>query len=220
MQCGYQETLVPTRGLATIARPGEYFIPRSAHRHRQSMTSARVTLTTFESAVFDRGAQNSLTDELVLTVCLIPRCVRDWQCTMTSFPPPCMRNEKTVVTNFAKCVIVAFWRHNVDPYAHFAVYESLNRCTRARFCCRLEVGSPISAFRFPLFVSIVNLKNTTPSDSGDIPREHYRHCQYRLRGLRYNARGLASIIIKGNVRRHLVITHASIINIVNTGYGA
>ncbi len=45
----------------------------------QSMTSARVTLTTFESAVFDRGAQNSLTDELVLTVCSIPRCVRDWQ---------------------------------------------------------------------------------------------------------------------------------------------
>ena len=67
---------------------------------------------------------------------------------------------------------------------HFAVYE----CTRARFCCRLAVGSPISAFRFPLCVSIVNLKNTTPS--GDIPREHYRqHCQYRLRGLRYIARG-------------------------------
>ena len=98
---------------------------------------------------------------------------------------------------------------------HFAVYESLNRCTRARFCCRLEVGSPISAFRFPLCVSIVNLKNTTPS--GDIPREHYRqHCQYRLRGLRYIARGLALSIIKGNIRRHLVISHASIIdNIVN-----
>ena len=72
-------------------------------------------------------------------------------------------------------------------YGYFAVYESLNRCTRARFCCRLEVGSPISAFRFPLCVSIVNFKNTTPS--GDIPRDHYRqHCQYRLRGLRYITR--------------------------------
>ena len=145
-------------------------------------------------------------------------------------------------------------------YGHFTVYESLNRCTHARFCCRLKVGSSISAFRFPLSVAIVNLKNTTPS--GDIPREHYRqhcqyrlrggakvycawpgiehnkgkrtmpsgdiqrehyqqHCQYRVRGLRYIARGLASSIIKGNVRRHLVISHASIIdNIVNTGYGA
>ena len=118
-------------------------------------------------------------------------------------------------------------------YGHFAVYESLNRCTRARFCCRLEVGSPISAFRFPLCVSIVNLKNTTPSralsttlstqvtgpnvycawpgiehnkpgqhttPSGDIAREHYRqHCQYRVRGLRYIARGLASSIIKRNM---------------------
>ena len=121
---------------------------------------------------------------------------------------------------------------------HFVVYASLNKCTRARFCCRLEVGSPISAFRFPLCVSIINLKNTKPSGdikreralsttlsiqvtgpkvycawpgiehnkgqrkmpSGDIPREHYRqHCQYRVRGLRYIARGLASSIIKGNM---------------------
>ncbi len=83
-------------------------------------------------------------------------------------------------------------------YGHFAVYESLNMCTRARFCCRLEVGSPISAFRFPLCVSIINFKNTTPS--GDIPREHYRqHCQYRVRGLRYIARGLSSSIIKRNM---------------------
>ena len=83
-------------------------------------------------------------------------------------------------------------------YSHFAVYESLNRCSRARFCCRVEVGSLISAFRFPLCVSIVNLKNTTPS--GDIPREHYRqHCQYRVRGLRYIARSLASSIIKRNM---------------------
>ena len=130
--------------------------------------------------------------------------------------PTAMHNEKTVVTNFTKCVMS---HSDGTMYGHFAVYESLNRCTRARFCCRLEVGSPISAFRFPLCVSIVNFKNTTPS--GDIPREHYRHCQYRLRGLRYIAHGLASSIINGNVRRYLVISHASIIdNIVNTGYGA
>ena len=110
--------------------------------------------------------------------------------------PNAIRNGKTVVTNFTKCVpiIVAFWRHNVWPFRGIRL-ESLNSCTRARFCCRVEVGSPISAFRFPLCVSIVNLKNTMPSN---IPREHYRqHCQYRLRGLRYIARGLASSIIKG-----------------------
>ena len=72
-------------------------------------------------------------------------------------------------------------------------YESLNKCTRARFCYRLEVGSPILAFRFPLCVSIVNLKNTTPS--GDIPREHYRqHCQYRLRGLRYRREHITPVL--------------------------
>ena len=41
-------------------------------------------------------------------------------------------------------------------------------------------------------------QRTTPS--GDIPREHYRqHCQYRVRGLRYIARGLASSIMKRNM---------------------
>ena len=40
-----------------------------------------------------------------------------------------------------------------------------------------------------------------------IPREHYRqHCQYRLRGLMYIARGqVSSIINLGNIRRHLDI---------------
>ena len=130
-------------------------------------------------------------------------------------------------------------------YSHFAIYESLNRCTRARFCCRVEVGSLISAFRFPPCVSIVNFKNTTPSlsttlsiqvmgpnvycawpgidhnkglrttPSGDIPREHYRqHCQYRVRGLRYIARGLASSIIKRNMHisnrwRHILNASAA-----------
>ena len=80
-------------------------------------------------------------------------------------------------------------------YGHFAVYESLNSCTRAHFCCGLlEVGSPISAFHLSLCVSIAYFKNTTPS--GDISRDHYRqHCQYRLRGLRCIARALASSII-------------------------
>ena len=135
--------------------------------------------------------------------------------TMPSFPPapPCATKKLSSQT-----LQNALSSHSGGTmYGHFAVYESLNRCTRARFCCRLEVGF---GFRFPLCVSIVNFKNTTPS--GEIPREHYRqHCQYRLWGLKYIARGLASSIIKGNVRRHLVISHASIIdNIVNTGYGA
>ena len=177
-----------------------------------------MTLTTFESAVFDGGAQNSLTvtDEFVFTVCSIPRWVRDWQSQWHhSHRHAQWKNCRHKIYKMRnRRILTAQWM-----YGHFAVYESLNRCTRARFCCWLEVGSPISAFRFPLCLSIVNFKNTTPS--GDIPRDHYRqHCQYRLRGLRYIMRSLASSIIKGNVRRHLVISHASIIDIVNTGYGA
>ena len=113
---------------------------------------------------------------------------------MTSFPTPCAMEKLSSQT-----LQNAYSSHSDGTmYSHFAVYESLNRCTRARFCCRVEVGSLVSAFRFPLCVSIVNLKNTTPS--GDIPREHYRqHCQYRVRGLRSIARGLASSIIKRNM---------------------
>ena len=90
-------------------------------------TSARVTLTTFESAVFDGGAQNSLTDELVFTVCSIPRCVRDWH--SHDIIPTAMRNEKTVVTNFTKCVIVAFWRHNVWPFRGIWVSKQVHSRT-------------------------------------------------------------------------------------------
>ena len=78
MQCGYRETLVPTRDLATKQGQGNILF-HDQLTDTESMTSARVTLTTFESAVFDGGAYNSLTDELVFTVCSIPRCVRDWQ---------------------------------------------------------------------------------------------------------------------------------------------
>ena len=122
---------------------------------------------------------------------------------MTDNIPSAMRNGKTVVTNFTKRVIFFFFfcycvgPHNrriltATMYGHFAVYESLNSCTGAHFCCGLlEVGSPISAFRFS---PSHNFKNTTPS--GDIPRDHYQqHCQYRLRGLRCIACGLASSII-------------------------
>ena len=114
--------------------------------------------------------------------------------TMTSFPTPCAIEKLSSQT-----LQNAQSSHSDGTmYSHFAVYESLNRCTCARFCCRVEVGSLISTFRFPLCVSIVNFKNTTPS--GDIPREHYRqHCQYRLWGLRYIACGLASSIIKRNM---------------------
>ena len=150
MQCGYRETLVPNRDLATKQGHGNILF------HDQ-LTDTEHDLCTSDAHYFRIGS---------------------------------------------------FRRRHVK----------LNRSTRACFCCRLKVGSPISGF--PLCVFIVNLKNTTPP--GDIPREHYRqHCQYRLRGLRYIARGLASSIIKGNIRRHLVISHASIIdNIANTGYGA
>ena len=85
----------------------------------------------------------------------------DREAWLTTFPPQCA----TVVTNFTKRVIFFFFCYCVGPhyrtlphnrriltatmYGHFAVYESLNSCTRAHFCCGLlEVGSPISAFRF------------------------------------------------------------------------
>ena len=79
MQCGYRETLVPTRDLATTrGKQGQgNILFHDQLTDTESMTSARVTLTTFESAVFDGGVYNSLTDELVFTVCSIPRCVRD-----------------------------------------------------------------------------------------------------------------------------------------------
>ena len=119
---------------------------------------------------------------------------------MTDNIPSAMRNGKTVVTSFTKSVTssssatvqgsvsLPHYDYRTLPhnsriltatmYGHFAVYESLNSCTRVHFCCGLpEVGSPISAFRF------------SPSH-----------------------------ILK--IRRHLVIFHAIIINIVNTGYGA
>ncbi len=104
MQCGYRETLVPTRDLATKQGLGNILF-HDQLTDTESMTSARVTLTTFESAVFDGGAYNSLTDELVFTVCSIPR---DVSVTDNYIIPTAMRNEKTVVTNFTKCVIVAF----------------------------------------------------------------------------------------------------------------
>ena len=85
---------------------------------------------------------------------------------MTDNIPSAMRNGKTVVTNFTKCdlrnllllLLLPHYRtlpHNrriltATMYGHFAVYESLNSYTREHFCCGLlEVGSPISAFRFP-----------------------------------------------------------------------
>ena len=163
------------------------------------MTSARVTLTAFELAVFDGAAKNChQTNSLSQFVQCRDVSVRDWwgPWGVTDNIPSAMRNGKTVVTNFTKRVIFFFFfcycvgphyrtlPHNrriltTTMYGHFAVYESLNSCTRAHFCCGLlEVGSPISAFRF------------SPSH-----------------------------ILK--IRRHLVIFHAIIINnIVNTGYGA
>ena len=76
MQCGYRETLVQIRDLATKQRQAQGIFYSTISSVTQSMTSARVTLTNFESAVFE-GGENSLTEELVFTVCSIPRCVRD-----------------------------------------------------------------------------------------------------------------------------------------------
>ena len=56
MQCGYRETLVSTRDLATKQGQGRGIFLSTISSLTQSMTSARVTLTTFESAVFDGGA--------------------------------------------------------------------------------------------------------------------------------------------------------------------
>ena len=89
---------------------------------------------------------------------------------MTGNIPSAMRNGKTrhklnkmrnlLLLASAKCVqgSVSLPHYRTLPhnrrilmatmYGHFAVYESLNSCTRAHFCCGLQVGSLISAFRF------------------------------------------------------------------------
>ncbi len=65
MQCGYRETLVPTRYIAIKQDQGNILFQDQL----TDTEHARVTLTTtFESAVFDGGAQNSLTDELVFSL--------------------------------------------------------------------------------------------------------------------------------------------------------
>ena len=85
----------------------------------QGMTSARVALTALKTAVFGGAAKNFL------------------------------RNAQR-----KNCRHKLYKRHNrriltATMYGHFAVYESLNSCIRAHFCCGLlEVGSLMSAFRF------------------------------------------------------------------------
>ena len=108
-----------------------------------------------------------------------------------------MRNGKPVVTNFTKCVIVAFWRHNVWPFRGIWVSKQVHSCTFL-----LSIRSPI--FTGPkvycAWPGIKHNKGQHTKPSGDVPRERYQqHCQYRLRGLRYIARGLASSIIKRNM---------------------
>ena len=160
------------------------------------MTSARVTLTAFELAVFDGAAKNCLTDEFVVSLfnaAMCPWLVRTvrrdwhWQHSLRNAQRKNCCHKLYKMRNLLLLLLLPHYRtlpHNrriltATIYGHFAVYESLNSCTRAHFCCGLlEVGSPISAFRFSL-----------------------------------------SHILK--IRRHLVIFHAIIINnIVNTGYGA
>ena len=182
----FEVSLACDMSLSSGPSQGEYFAPRSAHR-------ARVTLTAFESAVFDRATENCLIDEFVFTVCSIPRCVRDsrgpW--VVIDNIPSAMRNGKTVITNFTQCVIVAFWRPQCMAISQYMSHIS------AVVYSKLEV-------RFLRFVyrsaspSLILKKNMTPS--GDISRDHHRqHCQYRLRGLRCIVRGLASSIINRNM---------------------
>ena len=75
MQCGYRETLVPIRDLVLVLetkqRQAQGIFYSTISSVTQSMTSARVTLTNFELAVFE-GGENSLTEEMVFTVCSIP----------------------------------------------------------------------------------------------------------------------------------------------------
>ena len=104
-------------GPSNYARPGEYFVPRSAHRHRAwPLHEWRSLLSNRQFSTEERKIPKQTNwSQLVFTVCSIPRCVRDWQLHKFIIPTA-MRNEKTVVTNFTKCVIVAFWRHNVCPF--------------------------------------------------------------------------------------------------------
>ena len=160
------------------------------------MPSARVMLIVFESAVFDGAAQKGLIDEFFFTFIHF--------------------RDVSVTGHVGSHHSHAQWKH----YRH-KLYKMRNRriltahcmaisrytshsCTRSHFCCGLlEVGSTTSAFHLSLCVSIGNFKIMMPYN--DIPREHYRQrCQYRLWGLRYIERGLASSMIHCLRRQSIV----------------
>ena len=176
------------------------------------MTSARVTLTDFKLAVFDGAAKNYLTDEFVVSLfntamCPCPWLVsvvrtvrRDWQHFLRNAQRKNCRHKLYKMRNLLLLLLLlctATFHCRIIAHCRIIV----------AFCCGLlEVGSPISAFRF----SPSHIKNTTPS--GDIPRDNYQqHCQYRLRGLRWFAFGLASSIINRSLHisnrwRHILST--------------
>ena len=75
-----------------------------------------------------------------------------------------------------------------DYAALYAALHNIEKKKRRRFTRSWKSDFCVS------FFAVAYFKNTTPS--GDIPRDHYQqHCQYRLRGLRCIACGLASSII-------------------------
>ena len=176
MQCGYRETLVSTRDLATKQGQGNILF------HDQ-LTDTQHDLCTSDAHYFRIGSfrrrrvkfpNRRIGLHSLFNSAMCPWLTITW--VHKFIIPTAMRNEKTVVTNFTKCVIVAFWRHNVWPFRGIWVSKQVHV---SAVDSKLEV-------RFRLFV----FRSASPS-----------------------------LILK--IRRHLVISHASIIdNIVNTGYGA
>ena len=124
MQCGYRETLVPTRDLATKQGQGNILF------HDQ-LTDTEHDLCSSDAHYFRIGSfrrrRIKFPNRRIGLHSLFNPVMCPWltvTMSMTSFAPPCATT-KTVVTNFTKCIIVAFWRHNVWPFRGIGVFNPI-----------------------------------------------------------------------------------------------
>ena len=144
MQCSYRETLVSTRDLATKPKQGQGNI-----LFHDQLTDTEHDLCTSDAHYFRIGSfrrrRIKFPNRRIGLHSLFNPVMCPWltvTMSMTSFPPPCA-TKKTVVTNFTKCVIVAFWRHNIWPFRGIWVSKQVHSCT-----CLLSTRNWKSDFGF------------------------------------------------------------------------
>ena len=114
MQCAYRETLVPTRDLATKQGQAQGNI-----LFHDQLTDTEHDLRTSDAHYFRIGSfrrrRAKFPNRRIGLHSLFNSAMCPWL-SHNDIIPTAMRNEKTVITNLTKCVIVAFWRHNVWPF--------------------------------------------------------------------------------------------------------